>query len=724
VPENTEPSVQEASSQDGDDGIYGETVDSLHPSTQGEVMTYELQMPVFQTSEEPSEGSEDIEHEEFRGDEGEGEGELGQFASPEDAGPAEGVTTADLEKIIDEMSFSEEGLEEIPGLSNALDKEMPEYPEDEEEEEELPEMEGEEEHEESYASEDAAEDPVDESQREEQVEEEVPEMEQESEAMDEDEPQFFEEEVEAEGVILNTSGSPAPSAIDVSLSASSASDVEMAEPVDTPEDEEPVTQRDDQRYNTTVGEDVEDGEDEYDDDEEESEVSDTVYDDFDEEGAKPVRKGAFEDKGTIENAFRDACAEFEDTLALTKRFEEMASNRKTQPTFQGKMLSTRNRIHMVQENINSFRDTFMHAIFIELRAKCKILIRKGKLKQTQGVQDVLGTLGECIEMVKDKAKDYQRHFYQDLFLPSVVNRVVRGPIYPFVPVEDVLEEDGLPNYFNPMGRLIQQVITRGVLSLDVSYEPFSLSCSSWKKIDLGDWDTDSKDLKRAYKREEVLEERASHRGPQRRRTKSPLSCALTGIPIFPGDMIHAARLVFRDSLSGTQKNAKYSLSEKTHCLLFHSEIEQYVAKPSPTSQQEQDALLDDDCEEEMPDEEDMSKASRSIITSFLHSLSIIADSYYPSEEDGNSGRSMDHSRGTTVWFMSQARALLSSLVIPMVDVDSENASIKYILSSNENFIYFIEEVLFLKDYLKMFGTVYAQHKFAIYNVRHLLGMND
>lgn len=660
--EHEEPEFQDASSQDGDEGIYGEEVDLLIPSRKGGVMSYEVRMPVYQTSEASEGGHDSPPPRPSRKD---NPPPSRTDVPPEEHRPVstlrqeEPVTTTTTTEMLDDLfeSGGSEVLDEIelPEVPNPPELVLPEAPEIPDVDFDLPLV---------------------------------------SPKRKEKSTEMRESDVEKSMDISSSSTPP-------------VGEEDMEEEPSPPEEEDPVVDPSPDIDNNS--------EDMYDDDEE-PEVSDTVRGDFDDEGAAPLKKGELEEIGTMDDAFKYARSEFEDTLALTKRYADTASmDSSTYPAFQGFMTSTRNRIHMVKENIDAFRDTFMHAVFIELRAKCKILIRKGTLPNNKEVSKVLKTLDRCIEMVKDKARDYQKHFYQELFLPSILNRVVRNPIYPFVPIlEGDGDDDELPNYLNPIGKLIQQVITRGILSLQVTDDPFELLWESWENIDLEAWDVENKALCKTYRKKSVVKGRSKTRGAARKRLKSPLECALTGIPIFAGDMVHAARLVFRDSLSGISKNTKHTVKEATHCLLFHAEVLQYISPPEKGESADEDESMDD--EEEEIDEKEMWEASHVIITNFFNSLSIIGDSYYHGEDD----RALDYSKGTTVWFMSQARSMLASIELPV----TEEPPIKFILSNTSNLEYFMEEVLFLSDYLESFGKIYAQHKFAIYNVRHLLGMNE
>jgi hypothetical protein len=389
---------------------------------------------------------------------------------------------------------------------------------------------------------------------------------------------------------------------------------------------------------------------------------------------------------------------------------------------------------MVQENLNAFWDTFMHAICIQLRSQWRLLIRKGLLKKGSNTTAVKEALDSFIEQVKDNAEDYQKHLYQDLFLPSVMNRVIRAPIYPFVPVPEKNPDDGLPNYLNPMGRLIQTIITRGVLNIDVAVKPCLLSWESWQKLDLDAWKTDNPELRDAYRNRSTVKEKAKTRGPARKRLKSPLECALTGLPIFPGDMVYVAFVVLRDSLSGSSGTDQPPLEESSHCLLFHAEVKGYLYDKTSAGSTSSGGggggggaggfVVDHEEDSEGSEKEtELHEASRAIISSFLNSLSIIADSYYHNLGEG-SKMNLDYSRGTTVWISSQARSFLSSIELPLIDEEALEAPLRYILKRPENLEYFMSEILYLDDSLETIGEIYAQQKFAIYTVRHLMGMNE
>lgn len=678
-----EPSeVEEVSSQEGDQGIYTEAEDSIMPHKASGMMSYELNVPLLQTSED-SQNLESSHSEEpsFSGISEKTGASLVNRDQLQNVNVHE--MADDLEKAIERISFSEENEQVI----NVSEEVM--HPEEIHESQEIHVMENDEEEEISSGEVNVTKNIPDKHI----VQEESPSPEESSESEESDDKGVHQEEV---------------------ISEKDSEEESEPRPVDTVILEVSENEGDD------YGDDGDD---------EDVEESEGFHDDFEEDSGIPVRKGELEGKGSVEDCFNYGRIFFEDTLARSRRYEEMAWSKKTQPVFKGKMLSTRNRIHMVKEDMIMFWDALMHAVCIQLRNHMKLLIRKDSLKENEDTTQVKDALDSYIERVKDKAKDYQKYFYQELFLTSIVNRVTRAPIYPFIAVSEKNPDDNLPNYLNSMGRLIQTFVTRGVLRMDISDEPLDLSWNSWEKLDLDAWNTNNSNLRQAYKEKKFVKERAKTRGSARKRLESPLQCAITGIPIFPGDTVHRARVVFRDSLSGISKKP---LKDNTKCLLFHAELKEYLYDDTTSADLASD---DDDAVEEK--KEEMHECSRAVIFGLLNSLSIIADSYYHNDDgdDGNSDghtqsssnykkMKLDYSRGTTIWFTSQARALLGSIEIPSNDTEAIENPLRYVLRSTKNLGFLMEEIVFLKDYLETIGKMYAQQKFAIYTVRHLLGMHE
>ena len=442
------------------------------------------------------------------------------------------------------------------------------------------------------------------------------------------------------------------------------------------------------------------------------ESSEDPKDDFD-NVKHPYQPGEFEGEGEMKDALKNARDVFSEVMSSTKRYHDLAMYERA--AFRGKRTIAENRIQMSRENLNAFRDTVMHAMAMELLAQCRTL----KLDESTSLEDfeaVRNKLSEMIEAVKENAAAYQKNYYENLFLPSILNRVVRKAIYPFLKVPE--DEDGLPNYLNPMGKLIEFIVPRGILSMEVSGEPFQLDWNDWKLLD-----------KKKLCEELVLKSlkdtawvlnASKTRDEERNTCRSVLACALTGIAIFPGDMIHVARIVRRAST----KNVTEPLEDRTHCLLFHAEIEQYVRTPGRRMQCGEEDMINEDEESDDEDGEDIeeraSAASRSIIVTLLNSLSIIADSYYAS------GLKRNFSKTTTLWFKAQGRALLASALMPPEDIQEVTEAaitVNTIVASMESLQYFIEHTLMQEAHLNTLGRMYAQHMLAIYNLRHLLGMN-
>ncbi len=619
--QSKEEPLDEASSQEGDNGIYEKKMDRAVPC-KGDTTTYEVRMPMLQTSD--SEGNpekediqSDIQIEIMFGDTG----------LPVDGNTdvPKGLMTS-LETL--ELGFTNTEKSEI-GMSEDLTDEM---------------------HEEEN-------DNVSESEKEE-----------------EEEPKFEEEEgkEEEEDAILS---------------------------IEEKEDTIPET--------THVCE------------KEEEKSSADCYDDFDDEDAKEVGKNEIEGKKTLEYAFKRALDEFKAVYMNVTPFNNMQY-----PQFLGKMKSTRNKIHMVQANMNSFRTALMHAVFLELKSKCKKFIKVlgpkirkksnghlALLKKKKNLKDVEKKLDQFIAHAAEKSYEFKKDFYEELFLPAVVNRALRKPIYPLeLPKHAVDPEDGLPNYLNAMGKLIEMIITRGLYTMDISNEPFELSWSDWKKIDLDAWDCDDETLKAAYKKREVIENRAAEKSQERRKLQSPLQCALTGIPIFPGDLVHAVRVVLRDPVS---KMDTPTIEERTHCLLFHAKIEEY----NPPKK-------DDGYEPRT--EEQMIDCSRGIISVILRALSIISDSYFHEDK-----------KRMPLWYISKARDILgfatednygkpsdaaSDTESDIVRNEESGITFEYILESPKNIEDFVENILYAENHLEELGKMYAQQKFALQTVRHMMDM--
>jgi hypothetical protein len=250
------------------------------------------------------------------------------------------------------------------------------------------------------------------------------------------------------------------------------------------------------------------------------------------------------------------------------------------------------------------------------------------------------------------------------------------------------------------------------------------------KIDWDAWNTTNPDLRKEYQDKSTIKVLSSARGEERKKLKSPLCCALTGIPIFPGDYVHAAEVIFRDGPYGI---SDVPIAARRCCILFHAEIQEYLSidLTRATERMDDDNNDDDDDDDDLgfivdeADEEDIESSlhrkSYAIITTLLNSLMIITDSYFGSNLE------IDYCKNTPYWYISQACAVLEGTSASYereeyMHVDKEMLTIMHILKSKKKLNHFIHKTLMRKDYLLRFSKIYLQHKFAIYTLRHILAM--
>lgn len=443
-----------------------------------------------------------------------------------------------------------------------------------------------------------------------------------------------------------------------------------------------------------------------------------VRDDIDE---KYNEKRELEGQDTLEQSYFTAYQEFANGISQMPEFEGIVMETRS---FASRSVLHAKTVRMNRRDYEGFWDTLMFAVHHQFYAELVDLTKKHTISLENG-RRVKDQLVSMIQEGKEEAYAYQKENFEVIFMKEMIGYAFAKP---FMPLDRrrLFDKDGkeYPIAIHPLGNLIMNVVSRGCLCFDVTAEPFVLKRSYWNHLSVKEWvdehwDRDAgmrdvvpqgeektrENVIRYYQKVFTSQEffkRVNKTTNGRETLRSMLYCAFSGLPIFPGDLVHAVKIVFRSDHRGCgMGNPSVREEDRTNCLFVLAELDNFV--PRVCNDSDEDKEEDSEVYQEELDlrHEQGVDSSGEIITAILNAATILGDSHLPLDRLDTCA---------PLWFEKQARRLIknsfenSPFDIPMYDV----------LTSVDHLKTYYKEVLFYKNNLEAVSHMYAKFKMVLY----------